>query len=198
MRALCGVAITPFLHPLHFRGCLRGRIFRAASASLSGGIAFMIDEPVIHIRCPACEYAVRALDDAPCPNCGRCPSCGRKLKTDQPRCGCAVAESPDIRSKFIRSFIIPEELVAREARRMEIRKQLEMKRAIVSGLTAGSLIVFANVRRDVFGPFTWTTFGVYLVCVVLAAALLTSFVNWMFRKIEDSKLQTDDVRSKKT
>lgn len=127
----------------------------------------MVDESVIHIRCPGCERAVRTLDDTPCPNCGRCPYCGRRLKSDQAHCGCAAAESSEVRSRFIAPFVIPAELVARETRRIEIRKQLDMKRGIAGGLMVGAIMVFANTRRDNFAGWTWAGFGIYYVCLFL-------------------------------
>jgi hypothetical protein len=138
------------------------------------------------------------LDDTPCPNCGRCAFCGRKLKADQAHCGCAAAESSEVRSKFITPFLIPEELVARETRRMEIRKQLDLKRAIASGLMFGAILVFANTLRDNFAGWTWAGLVIYYIVLFLGAMLLNSFVDWMFRRIEDSKLDAEELRSRRT
>ena len=150
-----------------------------------------MNNPTTYIRCPACECAVRELDDSPCLNCHRCVFCGRKLKKDERHCDCPPSRDIDLGAKFLLQFIIPDELVARETQRMQIRKQLEMKKAIASGSIGGILVVQGIVFGDIVGQFAWTTYGVYLVCLTITVLLLMSVVDWIFRSIEDRRLHAE-------
>ncbi len=78
---------------------------------------------------------------------------------------------------------------------MKIRKQLDMKRGIAGGLMVGAIMVFANTRRDNFAGWTWAGFGIYYVCLFLGAMLLMWFVDWLFRRIEDAKLDAEELHS---
>lgn len=88
-------------------------------------------------------------------------------------------------------FIIPDEFVARETQRMKIRKQLETKKGIVAGVLGGMLVAQGIVFRDILGDFTWTTYGVYYICLTIVILILLSVVDWIFRKIEDRRLHAE-------
>lgn len=152
----------------------------------------MVGQPLTHIRCPACECAVRVLDGTPCPNCRRCAFCGRKQKRDDAPCNCAYAEDPDSVAWFWTEFIVPEKEVARESRRMEIRRQLETRKGIVVGLLVGLLLLPGITFRHLFGDFTWIRFALYVICLSTVWILLLSLVKRVFQKIEDRRLRTQN------
>lgn len=81
---------------------------------------------------------------------------------------------------------------------MKIRKQLDMKRGIAGGLMVGAIMIFANTRRDNFAGWTWPGFIIYYVCLFLGAMLLMWFVDWLFRRIENVKLDAEELRSHRT
>lgn len=93
---------------------------------------------------------------------------------------------------YCKEFMIPANQVARETRRMEIRKQLEMKKAIVIGLIAGILVVLSRIVGDIFERFTWSYFGAIFMFVLVVFMPLLSFIQWIFRRIEDHRLQLQD------
>jgi hypothetical protein len=155
----------------------------------------MVRQSVTHIRCPVCECAVLVLGGPPCPNCRRCPFCGRKTKSVGSPCNCDYAEDPDRVAWFWTDFVIPEEQVARETRRMEIRRQLETRKAIVAALVMSLLMIPGMAHRELFGDFTWTQFGLYVICAASVWLLHLRLVKCVFQKIEDRRLQRQDGSS---
>ena len=100
-----------------------------------------------HVPCPGCVAAIRPLDLSGCPNCGRCLRCGRKVPEEQLSCRCGLDESADLDWEEFFHQAIPESDVPREFACMAIRRRLENRKAIVSGLIGGSIIALATVAQ---------------------------------------------------
>ena len=105
----------------------------------------MTESSTIFIRCPGCRFTVRALDDTACPDCGRCAFCGRKLESNTAHCGCQRAQDYEEMPWLRRDDVIPADQVATEVRRMEIRKQLELKETIVNACLGGVMLVAVGI-----------------------------------------------------
>jgi hypothetical protein len=148
-----------------------------------------VEEPV-YIICPACECAVRELSATPCPGCRRCPFCGQKWKNED-RCNCGYDKDPERLASFEAKWIIPADNVPRERRRMEIRKQLEFKRAVAGGLCHVPLIFLGFIIADLIGARALPAFcgmGV-AVTIVLIGSLWC--VHRVFRRIENRRLESE-------
>lgn len=143
----------------------------------------MVDRTT-HVICLNCECGVLQLDGTPCPNCHRCPFCWRKVKADQARCCCDDAQDPEEYHWYATDHIVPEDQVAREKRRMGIRKKLESKLGIASGVLGGLLCVSINVVRDTFGTSAILT---ATCCVTVWFTLLWMF-KWYLRRVEERRL----------
>ncbi len=152
----------------------------------------MTEQSVVYIQCPGCECAVFKLDATRCPNCSRCVFCGRKLKTDGSICDCASSVDPDPSDWYLAKLIIPEDQVARETRRMEIRKQLENRKSLAAVFVLLPMFVSVEIVSHIFDKFTWSWFGAYFICVLVVIMPLLAFIPWVFRRIEDHRLQLQD------
>ncbi|MCI0379990.1 MAG: hypothetical protein L0215_20605 [Gemmataceae bacterium] len=129
------------------------------------------------------------MNSAGCPNCGRCAHCGLKLSSKSSGCTCGYAAIPEKVAQLQRAFGIPPDQVARAKRRLEIRKQLQTKRALVYGGLAVLFLVAGKVFRDLVGATSlvdWMWIALVTVAAtVLAAILVDSLV---FRRIEERQL----------
>jgi hypothetical protein len=57
------------------------------------------------------------------------------------------------------------------------------------------LMIPGMAHRDLFGDFTWTQFGLYVICAASVWLLHLRLVKCVFQKIEDRRLQTQDGSS---
>lgn len=152
----------------------------------------MTEASTIFIRCPGCKFTVRALDDTACPECGRCAFCGRKLESDAAHCGCQRAQDYEAMPWLMRDDAIPADQVATEVRRMEIRKQLELKETIVNALLGGVMLVAVGIGYPDIVHENWLViFGVSVLWVMIQRVLVGSFVNWIFSMVADRRLRLE-------
>jgi hypothetical protein len=77
-----------------------------------------------HIHCPDCD-AIRTMDAAACPECGRCAGCGKKLAVDVQRCECGFPGDEKIARRIKAGYGIAEEDVEREKLKWQKHKKRE-------------------------------------------------------------------------
>ena len=158
------------------------------------------EHSVIHIHCLGCETA-RILDGFGCPECHSCAFCGQKLEVDD-QCACKQIEDLDAVAGFTQKHRIPEELVPREKRRMEIRKEIEAKYRLWCVVAIMGIWACGNFVKDVYfqdvSLWYWvagSTMVVFLVAVGLHQ-LLRGIETWRLDLSHDSEEQLDnpDIR----
>src|SRR5207244_1034163 len=147
------------------------------------------------ITCLGCESAVRELDDTPCPNCGRCGLCGRKLTKDEVHCPMGHATDAESIARFPREWVIPEQEVPRERRRMEIRRELVWPKQIAIAILCSVSIIGGFVVRDVIGARTVANTIAVATATTLLLVTTVFGLQRLFRKLENRRLENDTFAS---
>ncbi len=144
-----------------------------------------------YIHCPDCD-AVREMDAAACPECGRCANCGEKLATEAETCECGFPADEKLARGIKRRYGIPEESVEVERSKWQRRKKLEpiwLAWRIVTLL----LCVFLGVITGVLlltesNEYTKVVLGVPVVCLLILFYWLIflglgKILHWTARKM---------------
>jgi hypothetical protein len=127
------------------------------------------DQPAVNrIICPGCD-CVRAIDETPCPNCGRCLSCGREIARSKKRCECRFADNPIRVTKLVELFGVSDEQAEIAAQRFEIRKSREQRRLVSTLIVVGAWVIVSKVLGDYLNPQSFTAYAIY--CLSMAAVL---------------------------
>jgi hypothetical protein len=129
-----------------------------------------------YIHCPDCD-AIREMDTAACPECGRCANCGEKVDEGVQNCACGFPGDEKLVKWIETRYGIPAESVEKEkAKRLRRKKLAPLMLAgrilllilclILSVITGMMLLADSN-------EITKVVMGVPVVC-------LLAFFYWIF------------------
>jgi hypothetical protein len=195
-------APVPLRRPARFRGAhpaaprRRDQPLRARAAVL-GLMRLRRQEKAVppesptYVICPGCEAAVRELSDAPCPHCGRCYFCGRKGKPGQTHCVCGYADDADYVARLQRECGISEGDLPRERRRLQIRKELQSKRAIIGAILGGVWVGSLQPLRSWIGLEAITQWILFVAVGLTVFWGLWWTLDWFFRRLEERRLAVE-------
>lgn len=123
-----------------------------------------------YIHCPDCG-AVREMDAARCPECGRCANCGHKLDEDTQICECEFPADEKLAKRIKRRYGIPDESVEEEKAKWQRRKKLEPVK-LAARLLILILCIFLGTTTAWFllvdvNPITQVMVGMLVVCLLI-------------------------------
>jgi hypothetical protein len=169
------------------------RVWGVATSKASAGRenSLMNCSDVKQIWCPGCDCSVRDLDDAPCPNCGRCPFCGQKRSAAVLHCSCGSIGSVERINELFDEYGIPESEVPRELCRVRIRKSLQVYQQIMSGVTAGLFIIFGNIYWKFIAAKTFYNFITFLIICGACLVVITNVSQYLLWRIENDRVDTE-------
>ncbi|MGD0383025.1 MAG: zinc ribbon domain-containing protein [Thermoguttaceae bacterium] len=123
-----------------------------------------------YIHCPDCD-AVREMDAAACPECGRCANCGEKVAEAMQICRCGFPEDEKIAKRIARRYGIADDLVEQERAKWQRRKKLEpFKRAariLLLGLCVFLGLITARLIMAESNQLIQVVLGVPVVCMLV-------------------------------
>jgi len=123
-----------------------------------------------YIHCPDCD-AVREMDAAACPECGRCANCGEKVAEAMQICRCGFPEDEKIAKRIARRYGIADDLVEQERAKWQRRKKLEpFKRAariLLLGLCVFLGVFTAKLLLAESQQFIQVVVGMPVACILV-------------------------------
>jgi hypothetical protein len=123
-----------------------------------------------YIHCPDCD-AVRTMDIAACPECGRCANCGEKVAGGVQNCECGFPGDEKLARWIETRYGIADELVEQEKAKRQRSKKLEpLKRAgriLHLGFCVFLGLITAKMLFAQSDEFIQVVLGVPVVCILV-------------------------------
>jgi len=144
-----------------------------------------------YIHCPDCD-AVREMDIAACPECGRCANCGEKVTDGTQNCQCGFPEDEKLAKSIIRRYAITDELVEQEKSKWLRRKKLEpikrVTRMLLLGLCVFLGVITAKLLLAESNQLIQVVLGIPVFCMLVllywvAFQGILRILLWIARKI---------------
>jgi hypothetical protein len=123
-----------------------------------------------YIHCPDCD-AVREMDIAVCPECGRCANCGEKVADGVQNCECGFPGDEKLAKWISTRYGIADELVEQEKAKSQRRKKLEpLKRAariLLLGLCVFLGVITTKMLLAESQQFIQVVLGMPVACILV-------------------------------